>query len=335
MRRRLLFDETGRHSSKSGERDRFYRQKGRRAHRFSLESLESRCLLSNITPYVLPADSGGVKPNPTEITTAGGKLWFSEITSNAIGMLNPANPGASQALPLGPTVFPGAITSGPDGNVWFTEHNISTGQYTIGMINTTGTPQVSNPLTLPGGETPQSLAAGKTLIWYVDSSTNALGSFNPSTKVVNSEVGLGNDQSGKSMIGLSPTSEIVVDNTDGMIWFTEYNGTTGAIGSYNPGTKAWAQYLLGTGQEPYAITTGPGGNIWFSEAVPDQSVLGFGSSALGMINVSTPGTPTYFPLATTSSGAVLPYRIVEGPDGNIWYTGNNDSTHWCAESHDR
>ncbi len=322
MRRPLLSDQGQRRFSNSREGDRVHRQKRQRARHFSLESLESRCLLSNITPYLLPTTSGGVEPAPVDITSAAGKLWFSEQVTNAVGMLNPADPTSPQAFSLGTSGAPGDITTGPDGNVWFTEPAVDK----IGVITTSGTPQLGTPITLPGGETPQSLAAGVTKIWYIDSSNNALGSFNPSTRALSSEAVLGTDQNGNSMVGLGTDSEIVVDSADGLVWFTEYNSSTGqgAIGSYNPGTNAWAQYLLGSGQKPYSITVGPSGNIWFSEAVPDSSLtLGYSSSALGMINASDPSAPTEYPLSTTSNGEILPYRIVEGPDGNIWYTGNN------------
>ena len=328
MRRSLLSDAGQGHSSTSNERDRVQRQKRRRSQRFSLEPLETRCLLSNITAYPLPTDSGGVEPNPVDITSAGGKLWFAEQTTNAIGMLNPTSPNAPQAFPLTSSAgAPGGITTGPDGNVWFTLPSVDK----IGTINTTGTPQLSTPITLPSGQTPQSLAAGKTLIWYIDSSNNALGSFNPSTDAVSPEILLGpaRDQNGNALVGLVSYSEIVVGtDADHIIWFTEYNNSTfqGAIGSYDPVAKTWAQYPLGSGQKPYAITTGPGGSIWFSEAVPtNTNQTGFASSALGVINPGST-TPTEYALATTANGAVLPYRIVEGPDLNIWYSGNTASS---------
>ena len=194
---------------------------------------------------------------------------------------------------------------------------------------------------MPSGATPQSITAytipgtSTGTIWYADSRNNAIGSISISINsgayvyVVNPEIPLGKDKNGNSLVGLSISSQIVVGtDSHGTLWFTEYNSSTsqGAIGSYDPVTKVWAQELLGSGQVPYAITTGPGGNIWFSEAVPNTSLLGFGSSALGVINASAPGAPTEYAISPTTNGATLPYRIVKGPDGNIWYSGNNTST---------
>src|SRR5271157_4563885 len=99
MRRPFLSQSGQGHSSVSSERDRAPRQKMRRAQRFSLETLESRCLLSNITGDITPYSSS---LNPGDITAAGGKLWFAASgNANAIGMLDPSNPGSAQAFSQG------------------------------------------------------------------------------------------------------------------------------------------------------------------------------------------------------------------------------------------
>jgi len=304
----------------------------RRAQRFSLESLESRCLLSNITgnitPYPIPLNPGGVQLNPGDITAAGGKLWFTESgNANAIGMLDPSNPDAAKAFSQGLSSAPGVITTGPDGNAWFAEP--SAGK--IGMIITSGS---ITEFALPSGADPQGITAytmpgTKTgTIWYTDSKNNAIGSIsiNPNNNyVVNSEI--------KDTAGTIPGGSQIVTGTDSdsTLWFSAYNSSTGqyAIGSYDPATNGFGpQALLASAQVPYGIATGPDGNIWFSEAVSNTGgVSGFASSALGVINPSTPSaTPKeYGNIPTTSSSAELPFRIVEGPDGNIWYTGNIDS----------
>jgi len=285
----------------------------RRAQQFSLESLESRSLLSNITSYPITL-------NPGDITTAGGKLWFSEFGggTNAIGMLEPSNPGAAQAFSQGLSSTPGDITTGPDGNAWFTES--SAGK--IGMIITSGSTHPIQEFTLPSGATPQGITANTptSTIWYTDPGNKAIGSIQSNNYVVKPEI--------KDTNGFIPGSQIVVGtDKDGTLWFTEYNSLGQyAIGNYDPVTNTFgASELLGSGQMPYGIATVPGGNIWFSEAVPNTGVNGFASSALGVITPSTP-TPKEYAIPTTSSGAVVPFRIVEGPDGNIWYTGNTDST---------
>jgi virginiamycin B lyase len=57
------------------------------------------------------------------------------------------------------------------------------------------------------------------------------------------------------------------------------------------------------------MTTGPDGNIWFTE----NAVNYIGRITLG-------GTVTRFMVPTPASG---PLQIVTGPDGNIWFTETN------------
>ena len=56
-----------------------------------------------------------------------------------------------------------------------------------------------------------------------------------------------------------------------------------------------------------AITTGPDGNIWFTER---------GANAIGMINPTTHAI-SLFTVPTASAG---PTGITAGPDGNLWFT---------------
>ncbi len=326
MRRSFLSDEAKRQIASSSERHRVHDKRRQRTHRLFLESLESRCLLANITPYTIPLSSG-VQPDPVGITVAAGNLWFTDQTANGIGMLTPSDPTAIQTYSQGLSGAPVDIITGPDGNAWFTESSGST----IGIITTSGSTHPIQEFTLPGNEEASSLARGNSVVWYIDPNTGAIGSINSSSHSPNAEIPLGKDQNGNSLIGFGFTSQIVVGtDADSTLWFTEYNSTTnqGAIASYNPTTKAWSQYMLTSGQIPYGLAVGPGGNIWFSEAVPDASNPTFDSSALGMINTSSspPGSPVEYAIPTTSNGAVLPYQIVQGPDSNIWYIGNNLST---------
>ena len=116
---------------------------------------------------------------------------------------------------------------------------------------------------------------------------------------------------------------------DGKLWFTEarYDAnltlTASAIGAYDPRTGQWSEVNLPSGrQAPFGITRGPDNNIWFSEAVVNTS--GAGYSGLGMINPSaSPLTITEYAIPLISADtARLPYRLVAGPDGNIWFTDN-------------
>jgi virginiamycin B lyase len=61
-----------------------------------------------------------------------------------------------------------------------------------------------------------------------------------------------------------------------------------------------------SGSEPTSITSGPDGNLWFTEQAGNQ---------IGRITTS--GTVTEFPIPTANS---QPVGITSGPDGNLWFT---------------
>jgi virginiamycin B lyase len=69
--------------------------------------------------------------------------------------------------------------------------------------------------------------------------------------------------------------------------------------------------LPNPGAFPYDITTGPDGNLWFTENT---------SNKIGRMTPT--GTVTEFPIPTANSG---PRSITTGPDGKIYfveYTAN-------------
>ena len=75
----------------------------------------------------------------------------------------------------------------------------------------------------------------------------------------------------------------------------------------NPTTHAITEFPLPTADSsPAGITTGPDGNLWFTEW----------TNQIGMINPTTDAI-TEFPIPTAQSG---PAAITTGPDGNLWFT---------------
>src|SRR5690349_17248812 len=62
---------------------------------------------------------------------------------------------------------------------------------------------------------------------------------------------------------------------------------------------------LSPGSQPILITSGPDGNLWFTEQ---------GVNKIGRITPA--GVITEFPLAASSG----PSGITTGPDGNLWFT---------------
>src|SRR6516165_849385 len=71
------------------------------------------------------------------------------------------------------------------------------------------------------------------------------------------------------------------------------------------------------GANPFGITVGPDGNVWFTENYISPA------NKVGMINPTT-HTVTDFAVPTPNT---LPFGITAGPDGNVWFTehDNNDT----------
>ena len=70
------------------------------------------------------------------------------------------------------------------------------------------------------------------------------------------------------------------------------------------------------GMNPFMVTAGPDGNLWFTEGGDPVGVTG----KIGRITPS--GTVTEFPTATSLS---YPIGITAGPDGNLWFTEYNSN----------
>src|SRR5207244_12108968 len=88
------------------------------------------------------------------------------------------------------------------------------------------------------------------------------------------------------------------------------DGKAGAanIASINPTTQVITEYSFpATTSNPYKITAGRDGNLWFTDAAQFQ---------IGSFNLSTHAI-SETPTPTPSS---IPYAITPGPDGNLWFT---------------
>ena len=240
--------------------------------RLGVESLEDRCLLSGgITEIAFPGGSGA----PLDITSGpDGNLWFTQVLSGIdtsestfIGRITPDGtvtefPIPEQGFGLLGSPLSLHITSGPDGNLWFTGNS-------IGRITPAG---VVTQFALPSNgtmEAPFAITAGP----------------------------------------------------DGNIWFTEIpNGFTtqeepaGRIARITP-TGQITEFTLPTaGSEPRGIVAGPDGNLWFTEAGPGGHKIG---------RITPNGVITEFALPDQNAD---PNAITRGPDGNIWFTGQDFTT---------
>ncbi|MGH9223510.1 MAG: virginiamycin B lyase family protein [Acidimicrobiales bacterium] len=166
--------------------------------------------------------------------------------------------------------LPASVAPGEDGSVWFTDSDLRS----IVHLRVNG---AATRYQLPEGVYPGSIARGATGdLWFTDAATTVdrhRGSPEPPAP----NIGRLTPEGALSLFPL-PTRE---------------------------------QHHLGgpgMGSLPFAITAGPDGAMWFTEAGADQ---------IGRITAD--GGITEFPLPGRSTMHAHPTAIVTGPDGAIWF----------------
>ena len=222
------------------------------------------------------------------------------------------------------------ITTGPDGNLWFTEYFGNR----IGRITPTGT---ITEYGLPSADSrPRGITPGPDgNLWFTEYFGNRIGRITPAGTITEYAAGLsansfptditpgpdGNlwftETVGNRIGRITPGGTIteytlpsadsrpggITAGRDGNLWFTE----NGRIGRITP-TGIITEYNVGAGNSGDGITAGPDGNVWFTGYLGDR---------IGRITPA--GTITEYDL-TAGSG---PEFIVTGPDGNLWFTESN------------
>ncbi|MBV8331509.1 MAG: hypothetical protein JO192_02130 [Candidatus Eremiobacteraeota bacterium] len=179
--------------------------------------------------------------------------------------------------------MPVAITTGPDGALWFTEGF----KYRIGRITTDGT--ITEPVVLSAGAGPGGIITGPDgKLWFFESNTNAIANITTAGALNESTIPTP-----------SADTQGIAIGSDGALWFTEEGGAK--IGRILTGGLITGEFSV-TGA-PLGIAAGGDGALWFTTATPN---------AIGRITTSASVT-------TVATTAGIPSQIVSGPDGNLWF----------------
>jgi streptogramin lyase len=204
-------------------------------------------------------------------------------------------PSTITEFPLPPLNNPGgftpAITTGPDGNLWFTDP--AAGQ--VGRITPAG--QVTE-FTPAGGGNPagSSITAGADgNVWFAAGPYSpAVSRITPDGQITTYYVG-----SGLALVGG------LTAGPDGNVWFTEsiLNGGE-KVGFLTPTGQVTAFSIPSKGVfgSTGSITTGPDGNLWFTHD--------------GTLATITPTGVLRDHVVDNVGGA-----LTTGPDGNLWASG--------------
>ncbi len=276
-------------------------------------------MVTNYTGTGIDAPAAGSRPGRT------GRCGSPTSGNNSIGRITTA--GVVTNYTGTGIDDPTAITAGPDGALWFTNH----GNNSIGRITTAG---VVTNYTGTGIDGPPGITAGPDgALWFTNAvaTTRSGGSPPPgwspttpapaSTTRTGSRPGptgrCGSPTPGNNSIGRITTAGVVTNYTGTGIERSRTGsrpGRTGRCGSptrqqldradhdrreWSPTTPAPASTTR------TAITAGPDGALWFTNA---------GNNSIGRI--TTAGVVTNY----TGTGIIDPEGITAGPDGALWFT---------------
>ena len=198
-------------------------------------------------------------------------------------------------VPSGNAAF--YLTTGSDGNVWFTEGSASK----VAMMNAT-THAVSEFATPTANSNPREITTGPDgNIWFTEYTGNKLGMVNITTHAIT-------EYTVSATRGYQPWGITV--GPDHNIWFTgKGSNATGVIGLFNPTTRAFSLFPTPANNAgPQGITLGPDGNLWFTESVINK---------IGEID---PASHAISEFAIPADDQPTPNEIAAGTDGNLWFS---------------
>jgi virginiamycin B lyase len=218
-----------------------------------------------------------------------------------------------------PEGTPLAITAGPDGALWFTDQEYSTGSTVngigkIGRITTGGSISLYTiPLTYLSSYPNDIIAGPDGALWFTESE----GSNTGAGKIGRITTG------GSISLYAIPYVDVHTQNhpnritagPDGALWFTESAGTINGDGMISRITTTgnFTQYPLPTSDTPNGIIAGSDGALWFTDLVANSG------GEIGRI--TTTGSITKYQVPTPNSQLPgSPTDITAGSDGALWFT---------------
>jgi streptogramin lyase len=188
--------------------------------------------------------------------------------------------------------YPGSITWGPDGALWFTSNDNAIGRITAaGVVSVYSVPNAGSF----GGITRGPDGA----LWFTEFGSNNIGRMTTAGAVTTYAVPTSNS---------APSG--ITQGPDGAMWFADnWAGNIDRITM----TGVLTQYHISTyASEPVGITPGPDGALWFTESFANR---------IGRITKA--GVITDYPVPQTYPPAdqgPTPNWITLGPDGALWFT---------------
>lgn len=264
---------------------------------------------AGFTGFALPGPSKtleGITTGPdgniwvTETSSMPGVVSGERLTSGSVSRVTPSGAitgfagDTSNSSPLG-------ITTGPDGNLWFTDPATNA----VVRMTTAGALTVF-PIPTPDSE-PSSITSGPDgKVWFVERNPGRIATVTMSGTI------------SEFLVPADAVPVAITSGSDGNIWMTQVN----RLGFKGPGTVArmtpsgsvteFPIPISTSGVDyyepptPSLITMAPDGNVWFLDG---QTVD----------RLTTAGVFTEYSVATGPGGGTLT-GLAAGPDGDIWFT---------------
>ena len=214
--------------------------------------------------------------------TASGVVTLSFITGPAIGRITPSGMITEflNGLPQGSR--PGAIVTGPDGDLWFAEQGATAG---IGKLDPATGAITEYSTGLNAGTVPNAITVGPDgNVWFTDrGATPTIGRITTGGTITEYSSGL--------PTGSSPDG--IATGPDGSLWFAD-KGAGGAIGTIDPTSHAIVEYKTGllAGSVPTKLAVGADGNLWVADTGTTKAVdrIGAGAAAASITPPSVIGS---------------------------------------------
>jgi streptogramin lyase len=254
--------------------------------------------LAGLPRWQFPITRGGGIPGPTPIVVGSpsvGPVFNPTPSSSPLIVPTPtpnqfANRFRELPIPK-PGGTPYALVVGPDGAVWFTEAECTSG---IGRLAKNGQWQHWPINASTCGAQPLAITRGSDgNLWFADVGAR-YGRITPQGEITEFRMQTPSYPSG------------ITTGPDGNLWLAAASPTLdGFIAKIRTDGTELAEYPITHGQQPRGIVTGPDGAIWFTE-----------DTGIGRMTTSGKLTEYHLP---DGNGAGMPYQIALGPDRNIWF----------------
>ena len=249
------------------------------------------------------------QPTKPSMLTEGpdGNVWYTDSSVTKIGKVTPS--GEVSEFSPGLTGVALSITSGPESKLWFTEKAAKK----IGSIETSGAGLTECTV---AGE-PESITAAGGNLWFTFIPTAA-----PTTRRIGKLVPGGGCAITEFIPGTTPgypstsVAAMIIAGGDGNLYYGTI-GSTKAIGKITLPGETFTEFTVngGTSGQPYSLTYGGDGRIWFAATnttKPTEERIGA---------ITTDGaTTTYYNtgLGGLGAGGATLTGFATGADGNVW-----------------